>query len=109
MSNYHSDKAGKKPSHNDKTLAAALAVWKAEEAGLTATELSKQWQEPEHRSCGSALSRAKKKYPYIVYEKQVGETHGRYYHIKYAGEAYLQRELTKVKAQIARILAEEEE
>jgi len=109
MSNYHADKAGKKPSHKDKTQAAALAVWKAKEAGLTATELSKQWQEPEHRSCGSALSRAKKKYPYIVYMKVIGETHGRYYHIKYLDDAYLQHELTKVKAQIARILAEEEE
>lgn len=66
--------------HEDRTKAAALAVWRAKEKGLTSTELSVLWQVPEHRSCGSALSRAKKKYPYILYVKQNGETHGRYYH-----------------------------
>lgn len=66
--------------HMDRTKAASMAVWRAKEKGLTATELSVLWQQPEHRSCGSALSRALKKYPYILYVKQEGQTHGRYYH-----------------------------
>ena len=109
MSNYHSHKAGKKPSHKAKTYAASLEVWRAKEAGLTATELAKIWKEPEHRSCGSALSRAKKKYPHIVYEKCIGETHGRYYHKKYCPDGMAYREVEKVKKQIALILAGEEE
>jgi len=83
---YHSRKAwdDNQDSHRDKTKEASLAVWRAKEKGLTATELSALWGEPEHRSCGSALSRARKKYPCIRYAKQKGETHGRYYHRKYA-------------------------
>ena len=85
MSNPHSMGAwdDHRDNHHGKTYAAALAVWRAKEKGLTATELSVLWKEPEHRSCGSALSRAKKKYSYIQYVKQDGETHGRYYHKKY--------------------------
>ena len=110
MSNYHSDKAGKKPSHKGKTYAASLEVWRAKEAGLTATELSKIWQEPEHRSCGSALSRAKKKYPHILYHKCVGETHGRYYHRKYVNtEDWLHAKIQQTNDQINLILAGEEE
>ena len=87
MSNPHSLGAWRnnRDEHNDKTKAAALAVWRAKEKGLTATELSVLWKEPEHRSCGSALSRAKKKYACIQYVKQMGESHGRYYHEKYMG------------------------
>ena len=84
--NVHSQQAWEwfHTSHKNKTVKAAKEVYKAKEKGLTATELSEIWGEPEHRSCGSALSRARVYFPFIVYHTQWGSSHGRYYHIKYA-------------------------
>ena len=87
MSKYHSEKAwdDNRDNHDSKTKKAFDALWAAKHRGLTATELSELWGEPEHRSCGAALSRARKQYAGLVkYARQVGETHGRYYHRKYA-------------------------
>jgi len=84
--NVHSQQAWKwfHASHNNKTVMAAKEVIRAKENGLTATELSKKWEEPEHRSCGAALSRARAYFPFIRYGSIKGESHGRYYHKKYA-------------------------
>lgn len=81
-SQYHIDQAWFTNiiSHSAKTERAAYAVVCSATNGLTATELSRFWREPEHRSCGAALSRARRRYPdQIVYRRQIGETHGRYY------------------------------
>ena len=83
MNNPHSNKAffDNQDDHNNKTLQAFRAIARSRGNGINATELSKILGVPEHRSCASALSRAKKKYfGVIVYRKQAGETHGRYYH-----------------------------
>ena len=84
--NVHSKQAWEwfHTSHNNKTVEAAKEVFRAKENGLTATELSNIWGEPEHRSCGSALSRAKVYFPFILYSPQQGSSHGRYYHKSYA-------------------------
>ena len=87
MSNHHSRQAwdDNRDNHDSKTKRAFDALWNAKHRGLTATELSVLWGEPEHRSCGAALSRARKEYAGLVrYARQKGETHGRYYHRKYA-------------------------
>jgi len=93
LSNYHSKKAfdDNKARHDTKTKKAFDALWNAKHRGLNATELSELWGEPEHRSCASALSRARKEYGDLVkYARQEGETHGRYYHRKYAPKEAVQ-------------------
>ena len=86
MSNYHSDKAGddNREYHKNKTKAAYQATLRSRDKGITSTELSTILKVPEHRTTASALSRAKKRYKTIVYRKQKGETHGRYYHSAFA-------------------------
>ena len=86
MSNYHSDKAGddNREYHKNKTKAAYQAILLSRGKGITSTELSTILKVTGRRTCASALSRAKKKYTTIVYRKQKGESHGRYYHSAFA-------------------------
>jgi hypothetical protein len=99
-SQYHADLAwfSNIVTHSAKTERAAYAVVCAGDRGLTATELSVFWREPEHRSCGSALSRARRKYPdQILYRKQEGETHGRYYWRRFLMPRYLEAHLREIQ------------
>jgi DNA-directed RNA polymerase specialized sigma24 family protein len=86
LSNYHSDKAAddNREYHKDLTKAAYQAILLSRGKGITSTELSTILKVPEHRTCASALSRAKKKYRSIVYRNYNGESMGRYYHSAFA-------------------------
>tara|TARA_B110000211_G_C13725348_1_gene397854 strand:- start:183 stop:491 length:309 start_codon:yes stop_codon:yes gene_type:complete len=56
-------------------------------SGINAIELSKILKLNKNKSCGSALSRVKKKHPdLVVYKSRIetGESHGRYYFLPFA-------------------------
>ena len=80
--NYHSLKAyhDSISHHKNKTHVAAALIHESGEDGLTATEMSKIIGACCKHEVSPALSRALKRYAdEIVYQKQEGETHGRYY------------------------------
>jgi hypothetical protein len=82
--NYHSLKAfeDNKPDKKQIELRTMKAIIESRYSGINAIELSQILELNKNKSCGSALSRVKKKYPYsIVYRsrKLTGESHGRYY------------------------------
>jgi len=77
---HHSLKAkvDNEESHINKTDTAAKLVHKEGNKGIDAKQMAKLTGWEEHRSCASALSRAKAKHPEILYRKTDG-THGVYY------------------------------
>jgi hypothetical protein len=82
MMNYHSLKAynDNAASITNKTEIASILIWKARGNGLTATDMARITGLNEHKSCSPALSRANKINHDIVYRKQEGKSHGRYYY-----------------------------
>ena len=81
FSNYHSLKAFNDNTKSilNKTETATKLIWESKGNGQTATEMARMTGWAEHKSCSPALSRAFKNDDDIVYRKQEGETHGRYY------------------------------
>jgi hypothetical protein len=66
-------------SHLGKDAKTYQLIVKMGEHGLNAAELDSATGWGEHKSCGSALARVKRKHDDIEYRPEKGKKHGRYY------------------------------